>query len=83
MKPRIRIKLFDNYKDKVSELETELVTDVYKLFKSCDFDYGVVRVTYEAGMYNEATFQNQTQCKILISVFKEKPLLKYIYDRDL
>lgn len=82
MKPNIKIKLFrDN--DKVAEIETELITKVYKLLSMCEFDTGVVRVTYKEDMYNEASFQNATQCKILVSVFKEKPLLKYIYDRDL
>jgi len=83
MKPIIKVKLFDTFGDKVAELETEHVTKLYSLFKTCEFDYGVIRITYAKDMYNEATFKTKTECKVLASVFKEKPLLKFIYDKDL
>lgn len=83
MKPIIKIKLFDDSNDKIAELETEHITKIYDLFKACEFDSGVIRVTYQDDMYNEASFQTQTQCKILATLFREKPLLEYIYKKEL
>lgn len=82
MKPIMKVKLFDQNDDKIAEIETEQITKLYDLFKACDFVRGTIRVTYSDDMYNEATFVNQTQCKVLASVFKEKPLLDYIYNRE-
>lgn len=82
MKPILKVKLYRD-DDKVAEMESDMVTKIYDLFRSCEFDRGAIRVTYGDGMYNEATFKTQTQCKVLATVFREKPLLEYIYKKEL
>ncbi len=82
MKPIITVKLFRD-DDKVAEIETDLVTRIYDLFRTVEFDAGTIRVTYGAWMYNEASFETQAQCKVLATIFREKPLLDYIYNREL
>lgn len=83
MKPIIKIRLYSENGDKTDELETQLVKDIYQLLKVCDFSHGTLRATYEKDVFNEATFKSQTECKILLTLFREKPLLRYIYDGDL
>lgn len=82
MRPIIKIRLFKD-DEKIAELETEFITKIYDLFKWLDFDYGIIRVTYNQDFYNEATFITQAQCKVLALVFREKPLLEYIYKKEL
>lgn len=83
MKPILRIRLFDEDNDKIAELETTVIKEMYKLLTSCEFHSGTIRATYEDDVFNEASFTNQTQCKILASVFREKPLLDFIYNKEL
>lgn len=83
MKPIIRIRLYDENNDVIAELETDLVGKTYDFLKVCDFKYGVMRATYEPNYYNEATFNKVGQAKVLLSVFREKPLLDFIYQGDL
>jgi len=82
MKPAILVKLYDMHNDKVAELETLNSSEIVAFLKNTEFVYGVVRVTYEDNYYNEATFKNQTQCKLLVTLFREKPLLEYIYSKE-
>lgn len=82
MKPIIKVKL-NRDGEEIAKLETELITKIYQLFKSIDFDDGTIRVTYGDGMYNEATFKTKTDCKVLATVFRERPLLDYIYKKEL
>ncbi len=80
MKPMISIKLYDNNKDKVAQLDTEKVTKVWELLRETEYTGGSVRVDYSDGMYNEASFKNARQAKLLLSVFRERSLLDYIYN---
>lgn len=79
MKPTITIKLFDDTSDQIAKLETQKVTQIWKLLKEVDFNTGTIRVDYLDGMYNEANFLDAQQAKLLISVFRDKSLLDYIY----
>lgn len=83
MKPEILIKLYDESGDKIAEQETINSSQVVGFLRGLDFHRGTVRVTYEDNYYNEATFKNQTQCKLLVTLFREKPLLDYIYSKEL
>ena len=83
MKPRLKVKLYDSYGEVCAKGESEVVSDITALLKETEFVRGTVRATYIDGMYNEASFTNATHCKLLITLFREKPLLHYIYGRDL
>lgn len=80
MKPTITIKLFDKSNDQIAKLETQKVTEIWKLLREVDFSTGTIRVDYLDGMYNEANFLDVTQAKLLISIFRDKSLLNYIYE---
>ena len=83
MKPVIKVRLYNEDNEEIAGLGTTLITEIYQLFKTCDFDHGIIRVTYENDMYNEATFKTKTDCKVLATVFRERPLLDYIYKKEL
>ena len=80
MKPMITIKLFDDSNDEIAKLNTIKVTEIWKLLKEVDFSTGTIRVDYFDKMYNEANFLNASQAKLLLSIFKDKSLLNYIYE---
>lgn len=79
MKPTITLKLYDDTNDQIAKLETQKVKEIWKLLREVDFCTGTIRVDYLDGMYNEANFVDSQQAKLLISVFRDKSLLNYIY----
>jgi len=82
MKPSITLKLY-NTEDRIAKLETNKVKDVWQILKEVDFTYGTIRVEYQDGMFNEASFSTDRECKLLLSIFREKSLLEYLYGGNL
>lgn len=82
MKPNITIKLY-NSEDRIAKLETTKVKDVWQILKDVEFDYGTIRIDYDDGMFNEASFSTDRECKLLMSIFREKSLLEYLYGGNL
>jgi len=78
MKPSITLKLY-NSEDRIAKLETNKVKDIWQALREIEFTYGTLRVDYDDGMYNEASFSNDREAKLLLSVFREKSLLDYLY----
>jgi hypothetical protein len=79
MKPTITIKLYDTHGDQSAKIETLKISEAWKLLREVEFSAGTIRIDYLDGMYNEANFLDINQAKLLLSVFRDKSLLDYIY----
>jgi len=79
MKPTITIKLYDTQGDQSAKIETLKISEAWKLLREVEFSAGTIRIDYLDGMYNEANFLDINQAKLLLSVFRDKSLLDYIY----
>lgn len=79
MKPLLTLKLYDAHNDTVTKLETDKVSDLWRALKEVDFVGGTIRADYTDGMYNEASFKNDREAKLLLTLFREKSLLAYLY----
>jgi len=78
MKPIIKIKIYDQNKEKSGEFESITFAKLARELRTCDFDYGVLRVTYAPDEWNEATFTKIDQARKLSTLFREKSLLKFL-----
>ena len=83
MKPLLTVKLYDSNIDVCADICTDKVTEVWKLLKDIDFTGGTIRADYNDGMYNEASFKDARQAKVLTALFREKSLLAYLYNGEL
>lgn len=77
---QINMRLFDQHDDKIAEYNGDALSPMLKEIKSIKYKYGKLRITYDPNMqfYNEGTFENATQAKVLATVFREKAIWDFI-----
>ena len=77
---QIDMQLFDRHDDKIAEYSGDALAPMLKNIKDIKYKYGKLRVTYDPNkqFYNEGTFENPTQAKVLATVFREKAIWDFI-----
>lgn len=77
---QITVQLFDKHDDKIAEYENNALKPILDDIKHIKYSYGKLRVTYDSDkqFYNEGTFENATQAKVLATVFREKAIWDFI-----
>lgn len=75
---KINLKFYDTNDDLSGKYETSEPVEAIDEVEKTEYERASIRFSYDDGSYNEASFNNLRDAKLLIALFSPRSLIEYL-----